>query len=436
MMAFRVFGELRDCIGDDHPKTTLGLGHPCAGEIVRIGILTQYYPPEIGAPQARLSNLAGHLVDRGHEVHVLTAMPNYPQGRVYPGYGGLFRREDRGGVSIIRSYVYPATGLGGRRLVNYFSFVLSSALVGTFAIPRLDYLITESPPLFLGISGYLLSRLKRARWIFNVSDLWLESAVQLGALREGLVFRTARALENFCYRNAWCVSGQSREILSEIGQQQPQVRMYHLSNGVATESFGPDLASDETRDQLAPGKATIAVYAGLHGYAQGLENVLEAAALLRDVDSLSIVLIGDGPEKQALMERARSERLDNVRFLDAAPRERMPSFLSSADIALVPLKERLFGAVPSKLYEAMGAGLPVVLMTGGEAETIVRESGAGVVVPPGDVPALASAIRRLAEDPEERRAMGARGRDAALTRFDRKAIGDAFIDYLERQGPC
>jgi colanic acid biosynthesis glycosyl transferase WcaI len=399
---------------------------------MRVGILTQYYPPEIGAPQARLSNLAGHFIERGHEVYVLTAMPNYPQGRIYPGYGGLLRRERLGGVSVVRSYVYPATGLGRRRLLNYFSFVFSSAFLGAFTLPRLDYLLTESPPLFLGISGYLLSRLKRARWIFNVSDLWLDSAVQLGALNEGRTLRIARSLESYCYRKAWCVSGQSKEILTQMSRQNPGVAVYHLSNGVAAEVFRPDIGSDETRGELAPGKTTIALYAGLHGYAQGLDQVLDAAARLRDVAALSIVLIGAGPEKQALVDRARSERLDNVRFLDPAPREKMPAILASVDIALVPLKERLFGAVPSKLYEAMGAGLPVVLMTGGEAEDIVTGSGAGVVVPPGDVEALASAIRRLASDPQERRAMGARGREAALARFDRKAIADAFIDYLER----
>ena len=400
---------------------------------MRVGILTQYYPPEMGAPQARLSNLAGHFVERGHQVHVLTAMPNYPQGRIYPGYGGLIRRERFGDVSVVRSYVYPATGLGSKRLLNYFSFAISSALVGAFTLPRLDYLITESPPLFLGISGYLLSRLKRARWIFNVSDLWLDSAVQMGALREGLTLRVARLLEDFCYRKAWCVTGQSKEILTMIGRDHPHVRVYHLSNGVASDVFRPDIGSDKIRAQLASGRATVALYAGLHGYAQGLGHVLKAAARLRDFQDLSIVLIGEGPERQALVDRARSEGLDNVRFLEPAPREQMPALLASADIALVPLKERLFGAVPSKLYEAMGAGVPVVLMTGGEAESIVREASAGIVVPPGDVEALASAIRRLASDPEERRAMGARGREAAVARFDRKAIADAFIDYLEKQ---
>lgn len=403
---------------------------------MRIGILTQYYPPEPGAPQARLSNLADHLVRHGHEVHVLTAMPNYPRGRIYPGYGGVLRRESSSGVSVIRSYVYPATGLGWKRLLNYFSFVLSSMLLGTFALPRLDYLLTESPPLFLGISGYVLSRLKRARWIFNVSDLWPESAVQMGVLKQGPVLRLAESLERFCYRKAWLVTGQSREILTYVQQRQPGTDLYHLSNGVASDMFHPDLRSEEIRSRLGARGETIALYAGLHGYAQGLHHVLQAAAILRSMHDLIFVLIGDGPEKQSLVEWAKHHQLDNVRFLDAAPREEIPALLASADVALVPLAERLYGAVPSKLYEAMGAGVPVVLMTGGEAEDIVKEAGAGIVVPPGDVNALAAAISRLASAPEERRRMGAQGRAAACARFDRRMIAEAFIDVLEGGTPC
>ncbi len=403
---------------------------------MRVGILTQYYPPELGAPPARLANLAARLTDRGHEVHVITAMPNYPQGCIYPGYGGLMRREKIDDTTVVRSYVYPATGLGARRIVNYFSFVFSSALVGALFVPRLDYLITESPPLFLGLSGYVLSRLKGARWIFNVSDLWLDSAVQMGALREGAILRVARSLENFFYCKAWCVTGQSREIVSEISRAHRRVRVYHLSNGVASETFRPGIGSEKIRAELAPGMTTIVLYAGLHGYAQGLDQLLEAAMALRDLDGLAIVLVGDGPEKQDLVRRAKELGLTNVRFVAPAPREQMPAILASADIALVPLKERLVGAVPSKLYEAMGAGLPIVLMAGGEADDIIASSGAGLVVQPGDVAGLAMAVRRLATNPEERQMMAARGREAASARFDRTAIGNAFVDYLEAAQSC
>jgi len=402
---------------------------------MKIGILTQYYPPEIGAPQARLSALVESLVERGHQVYVLTAMPNYPAGRIHPGYGGIFRQEQRGGCRIIRSAIYPSKRVGLLpRLANYFSFVLSSILVGALALPRLDFLLTESPPLFLGISGYVLSRLKRARWIFNVSDLWPESAVRLGVIGEGLPLRVAKSLESFCYRKAWLISGQSKEILQSIGQRFPQVTRYHLSNGVDTKRFNTDGRSDECRQELSGNglNSCIALYAGLHGLGQGLQQILDAAAQVQECADLCIVFVGEGPEKEALIRKGRDMRLRNVRFLDPYPHDAMPRLLSSADIALVPLKNHLPGAVPSKLYEAMASELPVVMAADGEAADIVRTAKAGMVFSPGDSHGLASALRELSHDKVRRRELGRNGRDAATTRFDRKAINDNFITYLEK----
>ena len=405
---------------------------------MRIGLLTQYYPPEIGAPQARLSHLAKQFVRAGHEVVVLTAMPNYPRGKVYPGYGGVYRRDSRDGVTVVRTWIYPTQSVGMlKRLLNYFSFVLSSLVAGRFVFGRLDYLMTESPPLFLGISGFLLAKMTRARWIFNVSDLWPESAVRLGILKSGASLRAAARLEAFCYRKAWLVSGQSVEILEDIRRRFPATQTYHLSNGVDTEMFSPEKKSAQARLELAggAGNACLAVYGGLHGIAQGLDQVLEAATLVPN-GTLEIVLVGDGPEKARLQRRAADLSLSNLRFLEPRERERMPEILASADVAIVPLKLRLPGAVPSKVYEAMGAGTPVVLVADGEAAAIVRETGAGLVVPPGDVRCLAEALDRLARDEHLRSAMGAAGRRAALDRFDRKTIAAKFVAHLEERAAC
>ena len=402
---------------------------------MKIGLLTQYYPPEMGAPQARLSHLASQFVRRGHEVFVLTAMPNYPTGRVFEGYRGLSLREKRDGVSVIRTWIHPTTKVGlAPRLASYFSFVFSSLLAGAAGLPRLDYLLTESPPLFLGISGYLLAKRTGARWIFNVSDLWPESAVVLGAVSEGWGLKAALALEAFCYRKAWLVTGQSREILDDIRGRFPEVRAYHLSNGVDTSLFRPECRSAAARARLANGggeSACIALYAGLHGIAQGLDQILEAAARQTDLPSLEFTLVGDGPVKSSLMAKSRELGLSNVRFLDALPREEMPGLVASADLAIVPLKMSLPGAVPSKIYEAMGAGVPIVLVATGEAAAIVDRSQAGVHVAPGDVPGLATAIRGLAADPARRARLGTAGRSAAVRDFDRIAIADRFIDHLE-----
>jgi colanic acid biosynthesis glycosyl transferase WcaI len=399
---------------------------------MRVGILTQYFPPEMGAPQARLSDLASRLVNHGHDVVVLAAMPNYPLGQVYADYKGKVRVEDEyRGVRVIRTWLWPNTSTSViPRTLSYFSFVVSSLVFGSRRLPRLDVLITESPPLLLGISGFVLGRLKRARWVFNVSDLWPESAVVLGVLGNGAAAKAAYTLEAFLYRRAWRVSCQSREIRASIDTRFPEVRTLAFYNGVDTERFSAAHRSDDVRRRLADGAGCVAVYAGLHGIAQGLDQVLEAAAKLRD-DDIRIVLIGDGPEKPALLAAAERLGLDNVTFLPPQPRDAIPAYLASADVAVVPLKRRIPGAVPSKLYEAMATGLPVVLVADGEPAEIVDETGAGIAVPPGDPDALADALRRLAGSPRDRERLGSAGREAAVRRFDRRRLCDDFIDALE-----
>jgi glycosyltransferase involved in cell wall biosynthesis len=394
---------------------------------MKIALLTQYYPPEIGAPQGRLSSLAKALVKRGHTVFVLTAMPNYPLGRTYEGYGGCFRREELAGVQVIRTMIYPTKSVARvKRLASYGSFVVSSAIAGAMALPKLDYLLTESPPLFLGLTGYLLSRLKSAKSIFNVSDLWPESAVRLGIIGDGPALRVAERLESFCYRKAWLVTGQSREILEDIQKRFPKTNAYHLSNGTDSSTWCSGTQAESTQNQTC-----MVIYAGLHGIAQGLDQVIAAAHKLKQDTDIKFVLVGDGPDKKKLMETSQQMGLTNVSFLDPRPAAEVRSLLLSADIGVVPLKGRIPGAVPSKLYEVMGAGLPVVLVADGEPATIVRENKAGIVVAPGDVEGLANALRQLAHDKTLRESLGRRGVEAVNKHFDRRKIHDSFVDYLE-----
>jgi glycosyltransferase involved in cell wall biosynthesis len=398
---------------------------------LHIAILTQYYPPEIGAPQRRLSHLAERFVRAGHSVTVLTGMPNYPKGRIFPGYRGFLRREQIRGVNVIRAWMY--TTHSARllpRLMSYFSFVLSSAILGTLFLPRPDYLFVESPPLFLGLSGYWLSRLKSARLIFNVADLWPESAVEVGIVsRDSLAFRVSERLEKFCYKKSWLVTGQSKTILEDIRLRFPGICCFHLSNGVDTNQFQPGNEGNE-RATLGVNGDFLAMYAGLHGLAQGLEQVLDAAGMLNE-DGFQFVFVGDGPRKSALQKQVRNRQLRNIRFLDARPAEELPSLLASADVLLVPLKGFIRGAVPSKLYEAMGSGRPVVLIAAGEAADVVRETNAGIVVRPGDAFGIANALRRLRTETQLAKTLGDNGRRAAVESFDRDRIATGFIDYLE-----
>ncbi|MCU1267777.1 MAG: hypothetical protein JWM21_4095 [Acidobacteria bacterium] len=401
---------------------------------MHLAICTQYYPPEVGAPQNRLSELARLFVLSGHRVSVLTAMPNYPTGKVHEGYGGFWRRESIDGVDVLRTSIYPTQSTDFlKRLVSYFSFVFSSAIVGTFLLPRADFLMLESPPLFLGLSGFWLSRVKRARLIFNVSDLWPESAVQLGFVRRGgVLHKVSSWLESFCYRKAWLVTGQSKSIVADIQGRFPNCQTYHLSNGVDLERFA-ERDNTQTRDALRVNGDCVALYAGLHGAAQGLSQVLDAAALLSKEPGLRFIFVGDGPEKKSLIAATRERGLDNIEFLTPCAATEMPALLGAADIVLVPLRSFISGAVPSKLYEAMASGKAVVLVAAGEAAEIVRDHGVGLTVEPGDIDGLAKAVLTLANEPHARRIFGENGRRAAEQHFNRETLVNRFREFLERE---
>jgi glycosyltransferase involved in cell wall biosynthesis len=401
---------------------------------MKLVILTQYYPPEIGAPQSRLASLTREFVRRGHQVTVLTAMPNYPTGTIYRGYRGMVMCEEREGVKVIRTFIWPTQRADLlRRLASYVSFALSAAAFGSVYLERADYLLVESPPLFLGLTGLLLARLKRARMIFNVSDLWPESAVRLGVVRAGsAVHRISASLEGFCYRHAWLVTGQSMEIASSVSTRFPDCKTFHLSNGADSDVFGPDRATAESRKLLRRDGNCVALYAGLHGLAQGLEFLVDAAECLSSSTNVELILMGDGPKKSSVVDRVHHHRIPRVRFLDPRPHCEMPAILAAADVLLVPLLRYIPGAVPSKLYEAMASGRPVVLVAEGEAARIVRDHDAGLVVAPGDLSGLVHALRTLSSDGDLRGRLGANGRAAAERFFDRGRVAGTFIDMLEQ----
>ncbi len=401
---------------------------------MKIVIHSQYYPPEIGAAPNRLSALVEGLTNAGHEVTVLTAMPSYPIGRCYSGYGGWIRRENYHGSAVVRTFIWPTQSAGMvKRLLCYFSFVFSSAALGSVLLDEPDYILTESPPLFLGISGFLLSRWKRARWIFNVSDLWPESAVCLGVLKSGLALRLSESLEAFLYRQAWLVSGQSSEIIQNIKKRFSGVPTFYLPNGVDTQKFHPNCSTPETRSLLKSGRGCVVLYAGLHGLAQGLEQIIEVADQLKMDTSIRFVLVGDGPVKRSLVRQAEARGLKNMQFLDPMPLDQMPALIAAADIVLVPLKTRIPGAVPSKLYEAMSAGRALVVIASGEAADIVTRHRAGIVVAPGDMQGLTTSLLDLARNLSHREQLGAEARRAATTLFDRSVSITRFIRYLEEQ---
>lgn len=396
-------------------------------------ILTQYFPPEMGAPQARLSELGERLIDLGWEVEALTALPNYPTGRVYPGYP---RRapavENVGRIRTVRVPLLPSQKGFLKRLACYFSFAASAAWHGPRLCARPDVLFVESPPLFIGFAARRLARRWRCPYVLNVSDLWPQSAIEMGVVKPGPATRMAERLELSLYRNAAGVTGQSEEIVESVAARSPGTPVEVITNGVDPARFGPGVADDAARALIGSEPGPVFLYAGLLGLAQGLDQILDVAASLPPAVPGRAVLVGEGPVREALQARIDREGIRRVRLVPAQPRERIPALLAAADVAVATLGMRLQGAVPSKIYEAMASARPLLLIAEGEAARRVERAECGLTVRPGDLDGAREAWIRLATDSDLRARLGAAGRRAAETTYDRARIAERLDRFLRK----
>ncbi len=403
---------------------------------MRILLLTQYFPPETGAAQQRLSHLAKWLFSFGHEVTVLTSLPNYPTGRIFDEYRGrVFVEEKRDDLRILRTWAYASVSRTfARRLLNYFSFALLATWFGIWRAGKQDLVVVESPPLFLGITGVILSRFRGVPMIVNVSDLWPESAVAMGILRNSTIICIAKALENYIYRSSNAITGQSEGIVWDIRSRISKIPVELMTNGVDPERFvGSSDRREQMRLQQGFGERCVVGYTGLHGLAQGLDGVLDAAQLVaRSNPEILFAFFGDGPDKPRLEALAEQRKLSNVRFFSPQPAERMPAILSSLDVAIVPLKNLpIFrGVLPSKLFECMAAKLPIVLAVEGEACELLKRAKGGLCVEPEKPTAIADALKKLSGDPKLRRELGENGGRYVFAHYDRNEMARRFAALL------
>jgi glycosyltransferase involved in cell wall biosynthesis len=404
---------------------------------MRILILTQYYPPETGAPQNRLSDLAKRLAGSGHDLTVLTALPNYPQGQIFEEYRGRFMVEECcKDIRVIRTWIYATKKLSFiPRLLNYFSFVFSSLVVGVWKIGPQDIVIVESPPLFLGISGFLLSFCKRSGLVFNVSDLWPDSAVAMGILQNQSVIRLSRKLEEFLYRHSMLITGQTQGIVNNIQSRFCDKPVALITNGVDVKTFLLESKVDRgngIRTEFGFGNKFVIGYAGLHGLAQGLDTLVYAAHLLAGQEDLFFAMFGDGPEKEKLVQTAEKLKLTNISFYPSQAAGRMPAILRSFDVAVVPLKRLdLFkGALPSKMFEAMAAAVPIIVTIDGEAREVVEKAHAGIAIEAENPQAMADAILQLYRDQESLKTLGLNGQQYVIQHYDREQIARDFERLL------
>ena len=403
---------------------------------MRILIISQYFIPETGAPQNRLLKWAKLLGDKGAVIEVLTAMPNYPEMVIHEDYRGRFYVcEKMQGIKIHRAWIYASSVRSvPSRLMNYFSFVFTSLFVGIFRTGKFDYVFCESPPLFLGFSAYVLKVVKGAKLIFNVSDLWPESAEKLGLVTNRFLLEISACLERFLYRKSFIITGQTRGIVQNISTRFPLKRVFWFRNGADVKEFEALESDPGLRQKLgfAPGDF-ILLYAGIIGYAQGLEVILNAAALLSHEPAVKFIIMGSGPEKKKLLKMKEEAGLDSVTFLDSRPKKEVIPFIRVCDAAIIPLKRLdLFkGAIPSKIFENLALKKPILLGVEGEAKELLIDTGnAGLAFIPEDHLDLASKILYLYSHEQERIQFGINGYNYLLLEFNPDTIVNEFWSMI------
>jgi colanic acid biosynthesis glycosyl transferase WcaI len=410
---------------------------------MKILYVSQYFPPEMGAPAARAAELAHHWTHAGHNVTVLTGFPNHPTGVVPREWRSRFRRlishDNSGGVDVLRTWLWPLPNRKAHeRIRNYTSFCLSSALAG-LRISRPDVIIATSPQLLVGLSGWWLAFAKRVPFIFEVRDLWPESLTAVGMGSQGsMLHRSLGIVAGFLYKRAnhiVVVTPAFKEHLIRLWRV-PAGRISVVENGVETGLFSPQSpeANALLRKRLGTEGKFVVCYAGTMGMAHGLETLLDAARQLQSENpDVLFMLIGEGADKDRIKALAQSRDLRNIQFVDQQPREKIPAFISASDACVVLLKrsEIFKTVIPTKMLEFMACARPVILGVDGQARRIAEEAGAGIVIEPENSSALAQAIRQLAANREFGHMLGRHGREYIARRFCRRQTAEDYIRVLE-----
>jgi glycosyltransferase involved in cell wall biosynthesis len=402
---------------------------------MKLLILTQYFPPETGAPQNRLYELAIRLKDKGVDVEILTAMPNYPKMEIFEAYKGKkYVEEEMDGMKIYRSRIFVSKSKGIiKRLMNYFSFVYTSYIRGR-KLGEFDYVLCESPPLFLGYSATRLAKKLKAKLIFNVSDLWPESAEKLDLVSNKFFLKMAYKLEAKLYHKSYLITGQTQGIVESIQTRFPNKTVFWLPNGVDVSKYDPKLVKPfGFREKYNIDKNDIVFfYGGIIGHAQGLEIIVNVANRFKG-QNIKFVLLGSGPEKDKLLDLNKQLGLSNVIFAEPVGRNEIGGIIKEIDVSLVPLRKLdLFkGAIPSKIFEILAMEKPILLGVDGEAkELFIDEGNSGWFFEPENLDDLELKINQIINDENLIHEKGKNGRVYVTQKFNRDTIVQNFYDFL------
>ena len=397
--------------------------------------VSNYFPPEVNAPANRLSEHARVWVQREREVEVLTAVPNFPEGRIYDGYRNRLTRETVDGIETLRVPMYVAPNQGTvRRTLSYLSFMISAAWFAGKVRRRPEVVVATSPQFFAALGGWQVARRFQVPFVLEIRDLWPDSIVAVGALPDSPLIRLFRRLERFVYRKAdhiVVVTESFRDKL--IADGVPPEKLSVVRNGVDLGSVQcPSSESLKTRRrELGLQDRFVASYVGTMGMAHRADVLLDAAERCVD-ENIVFVLAGAGAEVDRIRERGRD--LSNVLVLPKLPRREALDIVALSDVSVVHLRRSpLFRTViPSKMFEAMAMGTPVLLGVEGEAREILEEAGGGLAFEPEDPDALLRCIERLKANPELQIQLAAAGVRHVAQHFDRRVLAERYLEILDR----
>jgi colanic acid biosynthesis glycosyl transferase WcaI len=408
--------------------------------IMKVLLLSQYYAPEVGAPQTRLAAVVRELCKFGDSVEVVTAVPNYPTGAIFPDYRRTaMRTADEDGVRVRRVWMLPALGTGLRRLLSYFSFACT-CVIGLARASKPDVIVIESPPLFVAVPGILYGKLRRIPIVLNIADLWPDAAVAVGAITPGRRLKVMLGLERWAYRKADLVSTVTDGVKAKLREKGvSDDKILFLVNGVDVETFRPDAGDRSILTELELPAGPFLVYAGTMGLAHGIDPLVDAmACLLADREMPYLLMIGGGSERSRLEERVRTDGLSNVVFRQAIPPDQLARLLPLAEVGIVTLADIPLNQAtrPAKLLPLMASGIPCLFAGTGEGVAVLTDGNAGVAVH-NETSSIVEALRTLHGDPELRAKMGDAGRLAAESSWSWRAhVGpwrSALVKLVEQR---
>ena len=376
--------------------------------------------------------LARLLAARGHRITVIASPVSYLTGGRMQALGESHGEGENRNITVLRASTYSALHRSFlHRLISFFSFMISSFFIG-LGVKNVDVVWGTSPPIFQGVTAWSLARLKGARFLFEVRDLWPKFAIAVGVLKSRLLISLSLWLERFLYLHADRVVVNSPGFVSHVRERGAR-KVDLIPNGSDPDMFDPANTGKNFRRQYHLEGKFVVLYAGAHGISNDLGVVLDAASRLVGDPRVMVVLIGDGKEKTNLVAQAESHHLDNVIFLPPCPKQDMPDALAGADVCLAILKplEEYKTTYPNKVFDYMAAARPVLLAVDGVIRELVEQAGCGVFVPPGDAAALAAGILKMVDVPVENRLMGMAGRKYLEENYSRGRIAEKLLQVLE-----